>query len=352
MKQDTSQLLGNDKLNAQYEKHLPRIKDGQLKIKKDQSLHDLSFTLRFKLNTLYISNCHQVSFQHAFSQTCCILHATKSKIKNLTGIDQNQQLKELLLSNNLIEDLTPLQTLTQLNTLSVGYNKIVDISGLNRLSNLKSLYLYNNSIENLNQIKNLYNLEILSINDNKITSLYGIQFLTHLKDIYAENNTITDLYGIQHLHDLHQLYLNKNKISDLSPLCGCSSLVTLQVSNNIITDISPLQHNTQLKYLSANENFINSFKVLNQLQSINLIFQYLGNQKEPSPLQINISNRIKSIFASRTSLEDVQQKQDFVSQLYYSSLSKLKFQMNIMTINQLNLSNCLLVFTSAEQVSQ
>ncbi|CAL6025370.1 leucine-rich_repeat domain-containing protein [Hexamita inflata] len=352
MNQDTSQLLDNEELNAQYKKHLPRIKDSQLKIKKDQSLHDLSFTLHYKLNALYITNCHQVSFQHAFSQTCCILYATKSKIKNLTGIDQNQQLKELFLSNNLIEDLTPLQTLTQLNSLSVGYNKIGDISGLNRLINLKSLYLYNNNIENLIQIKNLQNLEILSINDNKLTSFYGIQFLTHLKDIYAENNTITDLYGIQQLNDLHQLYLNKNQISDLSPLCGCSSLETLQVSNNIITDISPLQHNTQLKYLSANDNYVNNFKVLNQLQSINPIFQYLGNQKEPNPLQINISNRSKSIFATRTSLEDIQQKQHFISQLYYSSLIKVKFQMNTMTINQLNLSNSLLVFTSAEQVSQ
>ncbi|CAL6025309.1 Hypothetical_protein [Hexamita inflata] len=90
MNLESNQKQSDDEIqNMQYKKHVNRIKNGSLKIKKDGSLNDLSFTQRFQLNQLYITSCHQISFQHAFSQSCTVFQAEKCKIKNISGIEQN-----------------------------------------------------------------------------------------------------------------------------------------------------------------------------------------------------------------------------------------------------------------------
>ncbi|TAF00131.1 MAG: hypothetical protein EAZ79_03595 [Oscillatoriales cyanobacterium] len=56
---------------------------------------------------------------------------------------------ELILYNNQISDLTPLQSLTNLTSLYLYNNQISDITPLQSLTNLTYLYLYNNQISDI-----------------------------------------------------------------------------------------------------------------------------------------------------------------------------------------------------------
>ncbi|CAL5985121.1 LPXTG_cell wall anchor domain-containing protein [Hexamita inflata] len=359
--------------DMQYEKHINRIKNGSLKIKKDGSLIDLSFTQRFQLDQLYLTSCHYVSFQYAFSQTCTVFQADKCKIKNLSGIEQIQSIRSLFLYDNKIEDISPLRSIKSIDTLNIGNNKIIDISPLNQLSNLKSLNLSNNSIVNLSQIKELYcletlyvisnnisslfgiqnlkNLQTLGINNNKITSLNGIQNLKCLKVIYAENNKITDLYGVHHLKNLCQLFLCNNQIQDLSPLSGCCSLVSLEIINNQIVDVSPLQHNLELRYMIIEQNYISNFQNINKLQNFGILQR--ENQKQPSLAQIQTSARMKTIFTTKSHLEYMSINRTAIISRFESVTQKSELLINAITNFQLNLSNKLLqVFGTVEDASQ
>ncbi|CAL5985159.1 Conserved_hypothetical protein [Hexamita inflata] len=352
MNPENNQKQSDDEIqNMQYEKHINRIKNGTLKIKKDGSLIDLSFTKRFQLKQLYITSCHYVSFQYTFSQTCSVFQADKCKIKNLSGIEQNQSLRSVCLIDNKIEDISPLRTIKSLDTLYIGNNKIKDISPLNQLTNLKILYLNDNNISDLCQIKDLHYLEQLDVVNNQITSLHNIKNLKSLKKLDATHNKITDLHGVQHLMYLTALYVSYNKISDLSPLSTCSQLNSLNTINNQITDASPLQHNLQLQYVSLKQNYINDFQALTQLQYFSNFI--LENQQQPSPTQIQTSARMKTIYTVRSRLEYMPIKRTAIKSRFNSVTEISELLIDAITNVQLNLSNKLLqVFGTVENASQ
>ncbi|CAL5985189.1 internalin_protein [Hexamita inflata] len=325
MKQTEQEL--KDIQNQYYEKHSTRVKpDGTLKIKRDQDLKDLSFISRLNIKKLYISRCVNISFENMTSQSCEEMSVNYCQLKSILGISNLNKLTYLDLTFNKIKNLDQLSNLNFLNTLSVQHNEIIDLSPLSHLTRLQYLYSSNNNITDLHSIRNLRQLIVIFLCQNKITDLNGVQQLKKLKELYLQDNIITDI----------------------SPLSECSSLTQLQLQNNQITDISPLQ-NDKLKYLSIEQNYVTSFQTLNKLERTIKI----GNQKVPNPLQILISKRMKSIFTTRLHLESIKQKHQFLTNLYSSSLSKTISQMNSLTIDQLNLSNHLLiVFGTAEQASQ
>ena len=59
------------------------------------------------------------------------------------------QLNQITLSNNKIQDITPLSKLTQLTELRLDQNQIQDITPLSKLTQLKKLNLKANPIQNM-----------------------------------------------------------------------------------------------------------------------------------------------------------------------------------------------------------
>lgn len=114
------------------------------------------------------------------------------------------------------------------------YKGIKDISGMENLVNLKSLSLTYCEIENIYPLKGLNNLEELILYDDEITDLSPLKCLTNLKFL--------ELYG--------------NHIIDISPLKGLTNLKSLNLANNRITNITPLKGLTKLESLKLYYNSI------------------------------------------------------------------------------------------------
>jgi internalin A len=98
------------------------------------------------------------------------------KLSNLTILD---------LSNSEISDLQPLTGLKNLEGIMLNENKIIDLKPLEELGNLQLLDLSNNQISDLKPLTTLSHLELLLLNSNKIsdiqplakiTNLYGVTF--------------------------------------------------------------------------------------------------------------------------------------------------------------------------------
>ncbi|CAL6040651.1 Internalin-A_(fragment) [Hexamita inflata] len=327
--QSVYQVTQEDIQMQQYFKHLPRVKNNQLKIKNDKSLCDLSFMKQFQLEQVFLSRCPNISFRYKLSDTCQGLRAMKCNIKDLTGIDQNNCLQTLYILSNLINDISPLKKLTLLNTLFASSNKITDLSPLNSLINLKSLSLSKNCIKEIYQLRNLCNLEYLDVSQNQIA----------------------DLNGMQHLRNVNYLDLSDNIISDLSPLSNCQKLEYLSVQNNQVMSIDPLLKILSLRYLHPNHNFITDFDFINQENQFNYI--YIDFQQKPNQKQLIISKRMKTVFIFRTTTEkNRQQNVDVQKRLKVVKL-EVSFQIKKIIDSQLVFSKSLLiVFGNHEQVEQ
>lgn len=116
------------------------------------------------------------------------------------------------------------------------YKGIKDISGIENLVNLKSLSLTYCEIEDISPLKGLNNLEELMLYDDNITDVSPLRGLTNLKFLELYGNQITDIGSLEGLINLKSLDLANNRITDITPLKGLTKLESLDLYYNSIKE--------------------------------------------------------------------------------------------------------------------
>lgn len=231
------------------------------------------------------------------------LVAPNAGIANLEGLECASNLGFLLLSNNDLTDLAPLDGLTELFQVDVGFNDgisdlsplaastgmeelrvqvfngvsshISDLTPLEDMNDLRVLYLNNHDIVDIAPLAGKPELYFLQLSDNDIVDLSPLAGNDALVALYAARNAgiddlsalsgavaleeldvtatstqptfITDLSPIAGAVDLRLLTAPMHQISDLSPLAGMTQLTNLRLNSNAIADLSPLTGMTQLQ---------------------------------------------------------------------------------------------------------
>ena len=183
-------------------------------------------------------------------------------ISDLSPLSSLTKLTNLRLSSEdgyskghgLINDLTPIAGLVNLEKLDLRGNQISDITPLGQMRNLKELWLRCNQITDISVLANMANLEVLIISVNTIDDISPLSGLTSLWDIEAYDNQISDLTPLSGLTNLDNLNLNGNLIKDIEALSNLTKLTFLCLSRNQITDISVLKNLPLLKYLGILDN--------------------------------------------------------------------------------------------------
>lgn len=187
-------------------------------------------------------------------------------VRDLTGLENFGNLKNLILSANPIEDLKPIENLTSLENLQLYYG-LMDFSGID----------YNNEIKNVDVIGNLTNLYRLEITNCKLEDISFLSNLYKLDILDLQQNQISDISPLKNLTNLSYLDLGINKINRIDDLSDLTNLKTLILQNNLITDISVIEN-----LLNLNELWIN----LNQIEDASL----LDNEMFKYKLNFDISN--------------------------------------------------------------
>jgi internalin A len=103
-----------------------------------------------------------------------------------------------------------------------------------RLSSFTSLLLYNNQISDIKPLESLTNLTVLLLDNNQISDIKPLESLTNLTLLLLDNNQISDIKPLQSLTNLTVLLLDKNQISDIKPLQSLTKLTFLSLSGNPI----------------------------------------------------------------------------------------------------------------------
>ena len=232
-----------------------------------------------------------------------------NRIKDFEEIIQQKNLRQLILSHNLImnipKEIKELKNLVQLNLshniifeipleigmlenlelLNLSYNQLRNIPSIwGNLSNLSRLNLAHNFIKNLpEELWNLKNLKFLGLSENRLDNISAsIEKLENLKILDIEKNDLFNLpKEIDNLKNLKEIYLDEgfsikkftnednpqilnlnNKKLPYIPfdiIMLRKSLKELHLRNNKLSDIPPsLGKLKKLKKLNLSKNPINS----------------------------------------------------------------------------------------------
>lgn len=131
--------------------------------------------------------------------------------------------KDLFLPGGDLDDLTPIQTLVQLESLRASDTKVKDLTPVSHLGKLDRLDLSRTPLIDLQPLKSLAVLTELQLDDTSITDLGPLRELKKLQKLHLRNTPIQDLAPIKDLRDLRLLELQGTQITDtsiLAPLMG------------------------------------------------------------------------------------------------------------------------------------
>ena len=125
-------------------------------------------------------------------------------------------MESLVLRDNLISDLTPIQKLANLKNL--------DLSG-NRLSNLSTLAPLPAT-----------SLRILNLSNNRLLGLTGIGTFVSLAQLDVSNNALIDLEGVGNLQGLVNFMLRVTNWVESRAL-----LIVIEIRNLILAKLLPMR---------------------------------------------------------------------------------------------------------------
>ena len=184
-----------------------------------------------------------------------------------------------------IDNLTPLQSLTNLEILDVSYNQISNLKPLRNLTKLEKLGCSDNQISSLEPLQKLTKLQLLYCGSNQISSLEPLRNLTKLQTLYcgsytifstSSSNQISSLEPLRNLTNLQDLNCESNKINTLEPLRNLTKLHTLGCSDNQISSLEPLRNLTNLQTINCSANQISSLEPLRRLTNLRKLYYSSG----------------------------------------------------------------------------
>ncbi|MDE0299504.1 MAG: leucine-rich repeat domain-containing protein [Candidatus Poribacteria bacterium] len=140
----------------------------------------------------------------------------RASIFSLTGLEFATELQYLSVGGNNIVDLSPIASLSNINSLFLEKNNIADLSPLKGLTKLTSLYLTNNNISDISPLSGLINLEFLFLAGNQLSGISTLSDLTNLKALSVAVNSISDISPLlanPGLGEGDTLFLQKNPLN-------------------------------------------------------------------------------------------------------------------------------------------
>lgn len=204
------------------------------------------------------------------------LDISGSNISDLSGLNPSStSFSSLLMDDNQITDISPLNSITNLGRLSVNNNQLSDITPLSEMSRIYELNIANNNISDITMIGDLTRLRILNLGDNPITDISPLGAMTGLSTLDISGLALDDLSALSPLTGLFRLRANNNSLSDLSSLASLTGLVVLYTDANQISDVSAVNQLTNLRVLSLNNNMITDVSTL----SDDLVILYLAQNQ-------------------------------------------------------------------------
>jgi len=134
-----------------------------------------------------------------------------------------------------------------------------------KLTGLHFLYLGKGEYDDLSPIASLTKLETLVAFANNVRDIHPLEKMTILDQLDLSRTPVADLSPIAGLKNVTELSLDDTQVRDLAPLSGYAKLQTLSIKRTLVTDLSPLRELKKLKRLSIGGTTINDTSALQSL---------------------------------------------------------------------------------------
>lgn len=135
-----------------------------------------------------------------------VLEASNNRIRSLI-VDQPLSMRQLLLANNSLTDMTNITVMEKLEVLDVSQNRIgrLNISTLAPLKSLTLLNLAQTSLRDLNygSFSGQRELKVLDLSYNGLNEIHLdilSPYLTRLERLHLDGNNLTDVGGLFQVH--------------------------------------------------------------------------------------------------------------------------------------------------------
>jgi internalin A len=159
----------------------------------------------------------------------------------------------------------PTGTLTKSDLAKIKTLKLTEVKGMDEIDPclfpefkaLKGLYLPPSKISDITPLKSLSNLESLRLAATLVKDLTPLSSLGKLDRLDIGRTPVSDLSPIAGCVNLTELQIDETEVTDLSPLSKLTKLEMLQMKRTRITDLSPLRGHKSLKTLFVAESPVN-----------------------------------------------------------------------------------------------
>lgn len=145
------------------------------------------------------------------------------------------------LSNNDIEDITPITKNQSVYNLDLSNNNVTSIEGIEKAANIEYLNLSNNNIENINPITNMYNMQADPFE-------YHYDYGYRIMNIDLSNNRINNISCVKNWKNIANLDLSNNHIGSIS---------ALEDYNFVVSEVRPDYINGSAINIDLSNNYIN-----------------------------------------------------------------------------------------------
>ncbi|MGH0426157.1 leucine-rich repeat domain-containing protein [Bacillus pretiosus] len=199
-----------------------------------------------------------------------VVEAKSKGIQDVTGLEYMTNLETLTLEEVKLENIQFISNLRQLKSLSITYGELKDIGPLAELEHIESLSLRNNKISDLSPLSQMKKIKMLDLNSNYIKDIKPLFTVTTLKTLTVANNQISNanLAGIEQLKNVKSLSLSNNGLTNIEHITPMKKLVELDLSKNELENIEPVSRLSTVQSLNLEENYISDITPLSQLTGL------------------------------------------------------------------------------------
>lgn len=241
-------LRNNNITDASF---LQNLNEGHIDLSGNVNLEYNTLPLNIEWLTLENNNISNLEVFKDYNGY--ILDLSDNPISDISifGNSENHvNLQEFDLGNTNVTDISLLNGIERIN---LSGNK--ELTGLNNLTDVKELTIKNCDFTSIPDIGNNEIIENFDISNNKLEDISGISNYTTLKSLNMSNNNISNISALQELTNIEFLDLSNNKVVDISALANKNKLLRLDLSNNLIEDVSMYKDSNF--YTRIDEGYIN-----------------------------------------------------------------------------------------------
>lgn len=168
------------------------------------------------------------------------IRISSNPVKSLDGFENLVDMEYLNLSDTKVDNLESIAN-CPLTELDCSYAKVTDYNFLKSLNLLQTLRVGNVDKETVKYINTLVELENLTIVRSEISSLTQLNNLTNLISLDVSDSVmLTSLEGVEEFKKLEYIAFISTNVSDISPLKSLKNLYTIEPSYSPVTDFTPL----------------------------------------------------------------------------------------------------------------